>query len=150
MKNMSIKTLTVLCILGLFAGAGIALAVTSIWSPASGPTTSTTPLTLSSSLSAVTWIDETQPTLAHNPIAIHTGDTLELSTVITPTTTNPQTVTFYFTKVVNPTLSTPIGTNPLTQLVIAGTGSGTSTATYDWIVPSDGTYYFIAEIANPV
>lgn len=134
--------LVALCTFGLLVGLAVGYIGEIIWSGSSGPTTATTQTTLSS----VSWQDTTQPTLSKNPVNIHTGDSLTLSTTITPTTTNTQTVTFYYTNVVDPTSSIPVGTNPASQLVIAGTGTGTSTVSCSWVVPADGTYYFIAKL----
>ena len=148
MIKITTKMLVALCAIGLLMGLAIGQLGTVIWSPSSGPTTATTPVVYPVSLSAVNWADTTHPSATPNPVNIYTGDSLTLSTTITPTTTHIQTVTFYYTNVVHPTLSTPIGTDPLTQLVFAGNGTGTSTASCNWVVPADGTYYFIAKLTS--
>jgi hypothetical protein len=103
---------------------------------------------LPASLSAVSWTDVTSG-VGSNPTSINTGDSLTLAATISPTTTHTQTVTFYYTNVVDPSSSTPIGSDSATDLVIVGTGTGTTSASCSWIVPAAGTYYFIAEIASP-
>jgi hypothetical protein len=151
MKLKSKKTLALIgcLLLTVLAVTSTALALASIWGPASGPTTASNPTVLPASLSAVTWIDTTTSNLGPNPTNIKIGDTLQLSTTITPTTTNPQTVNIYYTHLVNPTSTTPIGNNPATQLVLAGSTTSTSTVTINWIVPESGPYYFIPVIQAP-
>jgi hypothetical protein len=143
----SIALLVCFMFITLAIGMGVLAAASAIWGPPSGPATATT-VTLPLSLSAVTWTDLTTGS-GSDPANFNTGDSITLAATISPTTTHTQTVTFYYTNIADPSSDTPIGSNPVTDLVSAGIGTGTASASCSWVVPAAGTYYFIAEIASP-
>jgi hypothetical protein len=140
MKSMNKLQMSVLVaiIVGLLAGVAVAYAVNAVWSPLSQPLTPQA--ILPNQLSAPVWTGTT-----------NVGSSIQLSTTLSPTPTNPQTVAFYYTYLSTASSSTPIGTDPATDLVAVGSPvqSVGNTATTQFTISTQQTYYFIAEDSAP-
>ena len=147
------KILIVVALLAILGGVAVVAAIFPIWSPSSGPVTAST--IYQGTLGAIGWTDGNLNFSGNNPSAVAVGDTLTLTTILGSTPVHAQTVSFYYTEVVSPTSTTPIGNSSGTQLVLINTAtatppqSGSTSATTTWVVPSANAFYFIAEIVTP-
>ena len=143
-KRRALLIVTIILI-GISASSLIVFAIASIWSPSSGPLPITETVILPQTLSAVTW----------NGTSVHTADTIVFTATLSPTPTHPQTVTFFYTLIPNPTSLNYVGLanlNSQAGLVFLGnaTSSGsTATLTLHSPLPAE-TYYFIATIFTPI
>ena len=142
------KMFMVVCVLGVLAGAGIALAANSIWSNVVSVTVTNPPPPPFSGV----------VTLTTNSTTYDTSQTvLLIATLHDPTPTTQQSVTFYFSRMPGANANTPVGTDPLSSFILLkGTTALSSVTTINGVaqitcsVEATGTYYFRAVVANPI
>ena len=164
-KALVIVSICLLLFFVSYAGAAL-ITETSIFGPPSGSSLSTTPTpaptatpvptatpipAYSGTVGVVTWVVASNPSV-QNPATYLTGSTLTLSTTLAPASLKAQTVWFYYSNTFIPVDAQGIPTNP-SQLVGIDTvvaSAGVTTASVSFVVPSSGTYYYIAEIPVPV
>lgn len=142
--EISLKWIAILCVIGVLIGGVTAAAIVAIWSPKSS---SLTPLVAwSGTLSAPTWTGVTAPNY-------HAGDTITLSTTLSSAPSLPQNIQFYYTYLSTATSTTPIGSDPATQLFAIGASVASSgvTATKSFVIPSGAggipIYFFAADLS---
>ena len=148
MKNITTKTLYVLCLIGLLAGIGLGEAISSIWSNVVEITVVNPPSTL---------------TLATDKATYDTSQIVALTaTLHDPTPATEQSVVFYFSKVPGANINTPIITppaqlDPTTGFIplIDGDIAKSSVMTVNGVahitcsVGLTGHYYFRAAVLSP-
>jgi hypothetical protein len=146
-KRQALAVITAVLIVISATSLIVYAAATTIWSPSSTPTTATA-VAFSGTLGQVTFTDSNPAHSGNNPSQTSTGDTLTLTTPLSPAPARAQSVSFWYSNSAI-TVSGGVPTHPEQLSGINEVSSTGSTASTTFIIPDIGTYYFIAKIMAP-